>query len=180
MQSVNTFIKHQSEFLLQVILQVLSKLHAKMKRAPTFKQQSNPDVKQAVIVFQSPSLRQLERGQFHAYKLRTTPTDATSPIYKLSIPFFNEGTPEERIKFWHGLQAVLKGQNVIQGPPSYAVAKALLKGNALTVFEQVEIAHRNQTDPHFELCLDDVAKHVFLKKAGQTQKRYMQRNIHYG
>eukprot|EP00957_Ditylum_brightwellii_P007262 552153-Ditylum_brightwellii.AAC.1 len=33
--------------------------------------------------------------------------------------------------------------------------------------------------PHFELCLDDVAKHVFLEKARQTQKRYMQRNIHY-
>eukprot|EP00957_Ditylum_brightwellii_P007957 602911-Ditylum_brightwellii.AAC.1 len=33
--------------------------------------------------------------------------------------------------------------------------------------------------PHFELCLDDVAGHVFPEKAGQTQKRYMQRNICY-
>eukprot|EP00957_Ditylum_brightwellii_P103075 7855042-Ditylum_brightwellii.AAC.1 len=91
-----------------------------------------------------------------------------------------EGTPEEWIKFQHGLQAVLKGQNVMQGPPSYAVAKTLLKGNTLTVFKQAEIAHRNQTVPHFELCLDDVAKHVFPEKVGQTQKRYMQRNIRYG
>eukprot|EP00957_Ditylum_brightwellii_P092201 7019347-Ditylum_brightwellii.AAC.1 len=29
--------------------------------------------------------------------------------------------------------------------------------------------HGNQTVPHFELCLDDVAKHVFQEKAGQTQ-----------
>eukprot|EP00957_Ditylum_brightwellii_P003630 274565-Ditylum_brightwellii.AAC.1 len=63
------------------------------------------------------------------YKLRTTPADATSPTYKISIPFFDEGTPEEWIKFRHGLQTMLKGQNVTQGPPSYAVAKTLLKGN---------------------------------------------------
>ena len=48
------------------------------------------------------------------------------------------------------------------------------------VFDQLEIAHGNQTVPHFELCLDGVAKHVFSEKAGQIQKRYMQRNICYG
>eukprot|EP00957_Ditylum_brightwellii_P100995 7697948-Ditylum_brightwellii.AAC.1 len=76
------------------------------------------------------SSKQQSNPNFHTYKLRTTPTDATSPTYELSIPFFKEGTPKEWIKFRHGLQAVLKGQNVTQGPPSYAVAKTLLKGNA--------------------------------------------------
>eukprot|EP00957_Ditylum_brightwellii_P004315 327457-Ditylum_brightwellii.AAC.1 len=57
--------------------------------------QSNPDVKQAVIVFQQPQVRQLKRRQYHMYKLRTTPADATSPIYKLSVPFFNDRTLEE-------------------------------------------------------------------------------------
>eukprot|EP00957_Ditylum_brightwellii_P063529 4821690-Ditylum_brightwellii.AAC.1 len=33
--------------------------------------------------------------------------------------------------------------------------------------------------PHFEMCLDDVAAHVFPEKARQTQKRYMRRNIRY-
>eukprot|EP00957_Ditylum_brightwellii_P000999 79855-Ditylum_brightwellii.AAC.1 len=87
--------------------------------------------------------------------------------------------PEEWIKFWCGLQAVLKGQNMTQGPASYAVAKTLLKSDALMVFKEAETTHRNQTVPHFELCLDDVAAHVFPAKAGQTQKRYMQRNIQY-
>eukprot|EP00957_Ditylum_brightwellii_P131691 10044365-Ditylum_brightwellii.AAC.1 len=31
----------------------------------------------------------------------------------------------------------------MQGPPSYTVAKTLFKGDALTVFKQAEIAHRN-------------------------------------
>eukprot|EP00957_Ditylum_brightwellii_P109008 8315583-Ditylum_brightwellii.AAC.1 len=116
-----------------------------MRAIPTSTKQSNPDVKWAVILFLRSALRQLKHGQFHAYKLRTTPADVTSPIYKLSVPFFDGGTPEEWIKFRCGLSAVLKGQNVTQGPPSYAVAKTLLKGDALTVFEQAEIARGNQT-----------------------------------
>eukprot|EP00957_Ditylum_brightwellii_P201091 15324015-Ditylum_brightwellii.AAC.1 len=79
------------------------------------------------------------------YKLRTTPADPDSPIYELSISFFNKGLPEEWIKFWRRLQAVLKGQNVTQGPASYAVAKTLLKGDALMVFKQAETANGNQT-----------------------------------
>jgi hypothetical protein len=70
-----------------------------MRMVPTTSKQSNPDVKQAVILFPRPFPRQLERGQFHAYKLRTTPADPTSPLYKLSVPFFGGGTPEEWIKF---------------------------------------------------------------------------------
>eukprot|EP00957_Ditylum_brightwellii_P091404 6959466-Ditylum_brightwellii.AAC.1 len=130
-----------------------------MRTVPTKPRQSNLDMKQAVIPFPRPAPKQLERGQFHAYKLRTTPADATSPLYELSVPFFDCRTPEEWIKFRCGLTTVLKGQNVMQGPTSYAVAKTLLKGDALTVFEQAEIARKNQTVPHFELCLDDIAKH---------------------
>eukprot|EP00957_Ditylum_brightwellii_P004543 345952-Ditylum_brightwellii.AAC.2 len=66
------------------------------------------------------------------------------------------------------------------GPASYAVAKALLKGDALTVFEQAENDHGNQTVPHFKLCLDDVAAAVFPEKARQAQKRHMQRNLCFG
>eukprot|EP00957_Ditylum_brightwellii_P090601 6900094-Ditylum_brightwellii.AAC.1 len=60
-------------------------------------QQSNPDVKWAVIPFSRPAPRQLKRSQFHTYKLHTTPADMTSPIYKLSVPFFDETPPEEWI-----------------------------------------------------------------------------------
>eukprot|EP00957_Ditylum_brightwellii_P093608 7128072-Ditylum_brightwellii.AAC.1 len=71
-----------------------------MRTAPTSSRlQSNLDVKRAVIQFMRPTPRQLECGQFHTNKLRTTPTDANSPTYKLSIPFFKEGTPKEWNKF---------------------------------------------------------------------------------
>eukprot|EP00957_Ditylum_brightwellii_P000052 3613-Ditylum_brightwellii.AAC.1 len=98
-----------------------------MKTVPMANKRSNPDVKRAIIPFSRLELRNLERGQFHTYKLRTTPADAILPVYELSIPFFNEGIPKEWIKFWCGLIAVLKCQNVTLGPASYAVAKTLLK-----------------------------------------------------
>eukprot|EP00957_Ditylum_brightwellii_P098132 7476744-Ditylum_brightwellii.AAC.1 len=56
----------------------------------------------------------------------------------------------------------------------------LLKGDALMVFKQAEIARGNQTVPHFNKCLNDVAEHVFPEKVGQIQKRYMRRNICFG
>eukprot|EP00957_Ditylum_brightwellii_P138379 10547436-Ditylum_brightwellii.AAC.1 len=70
-----------------------------MKTVPMANKRTNPDVKQAIIPFPRPEPRNLEIGQFHTYKLRTIPTDATSPVYELSVPFFDERTPEEWIKF---------------------------------------------------------------------------------
>eukprot|EP00957_Ditylum_brightwellii_P027532 2081509-Ditylum_brightwellii.AAC.1 len=65
-----------------------------MRTAPTTKQNSNPDVKQAVIAFTRPTPRNLKRGQFHTYKLCTTPADTNSPTYELSVPFFMKDCPK--------------------------------------------------------------------------------------
>ena len=150
-----------------------------MRTAPSTKRVNNPDVKRAVIALTRPVTKTLQCSEYHTYRLRTTPADPDSPTYEFAIPFFSEGTPEDWIKFRRGLKAVLKGQNVTLGPASYAVAKTLLKGDALTVFELAETTHGNQTTTNFEVCLDDVAAHVFPEKAGQTQKRYMRRNLRY-
>eukprot|EP00957_Ditylum_brightwellii_P086610 6589857-Ditylum_brightwellii.AAC.1 len=107
-----------------------------MKTVLMANKRSNPDVKWAIILFPRPEPRNLERGQFLTYKLCTTSANDTSPVYELSVPFFIEGTPEQWIKFRHWLAAVLKGQNMTLGPASYAVAKMLLKGEALTVFDR--------------------------------------------
>eukprot|EP00957_Ditylum_brightwellii_P200258 15266093-Ditylum_brightwellii.AAC.1 len=68
-----------------------------MRTVQTTSRQSNPDMKRAIILFLRPAPRQLEHGQIHAYKLRTTPTDQTSLLYGLSVPFFDDGLPEEWI-----------------------------------------------------------------------------------
>eukprot|EP00957_Ditylum_brightwellii_P146143 11126872-Ditylum_brightwellii.AAC.1 len=70
-----------------------------MRTVQTTSRQSNPDMKQAIILFPRSAPRQLKHGQFHAYKLCTTPADPTTPLYKLFVPFFDNGTPDEWIKF---------------------------------------------------------------------------------
>eukprot|EP00957_Ditylum_brightwellii_P131922 10059564-Ditylum_brightwellii.AAC.1 len=127
--------------------------------APSTKQ-SNPDMKGVVIAFQQPPPRQLGRRQYHMYKLCTTSADITLPIYELSVPFFDKGTPEEWIKFRYRLQAVLKGQNVMQGQPSYAVAKTLLKGNVLTMTWQTHISGESRADPEAL----NVEEHTFWQR----------------
>eukprot|EP00957_Ditylum_brightwellii_P047997 3644905-Ditylum_brightwellii.AAC.1 len=66
-----------------------------MKLAPIATKSSDPDVKRAIILFQRPAARNLEKGKYHTCKLRTNPADPTSPIYKLAVPFFDKGMPEE-------------------------------------------------------------------------------------
>eukprot|EP00957_Ditylum_brightwellii_P172878 13161162-Ditylum_brightwellii.AAC.1 len=88
-----------------------------MRTAPSTKRVTNPDVKRGVIALTRPTPKTLGRSQYHTYRLRTTPADTSSPTYELAIPFFDKGMPEEWIKFWRGLQAVLKGQTPLQVVP---------------------------------------------------------------
>eukprot|EP00957_Ditylum_brightwellii_P039633 2998089-Ditylum_brightwellii.AAC.1 len=91
-----------------------------MRTVPTKPGRGNKDVKRLIIPFKKADPKPLNRGQFHTYKLHTTPADATSALYELSLPFFESGTLEEWILFRRYLTVVLKGQNITQGPPSYA------------------------------------------------------------
>eukprot|EP00957_Ditylum_brightwellii_P011769 888173-Ditylum_brightwellii.AAC.1 len=68
-----------------------------MRAVPTKPGRPSKDMKRAIISFKRADPKPLERGQFPTYKLRTTPADPMLPIYKLSLPFFEEGSPEEWI-----------------------------------------------------------------------------------
>ena len=123
------------------------------------------DAKQAVIPFERPEAKTLETVQCHVYKLWTSPTNADSPVYKLTVLFFESRSLEQGIKFWKNLEAVLKGQNVTSGPAKYAVFKSLLKGDALTIFKAAKTSYGSVTLVNFEKCLDNVTTHVFPEKS---------------
>eukprot|EP00957_Ditylum_brightwellii_P030908 2342017-Ditylum_brightwellii.AAC.1 len=129
-----------------------------MKTVP-ISTQNNPNVKRAVIAFQRPQARQLKQGQCHISKLRTTPVDPTSPIYKLSATSSAQG-----IKRY-------------AGTPKLHSCKDTSQGQCVNGFQAGGNQPQYAKCAHFELCLDDVAEHVFPEKAGQTQKCYMCRNL---
>ena len=70
----------------------------------------------------------LEKGEYLSYKLRNIPGDDTSPVYELSVPFFDVGSCEEWLKFRDNLDKVLIGQNATTGPSKFVITRRLLKG----------------------------------------------------
>lgn len=122
--------------------------------------------------------RSLVKGEYLAYKLRNDPADDSSPTYELAVPYFSSGTCEEWLKFRANVDKVLLGQHVTTGPAKFLVARRLLTGDALSVFNAaLAQSGANETNTSYEWCMDAVARHVFPKRASQLQKRYMRRFI---
>ena len=129
------------------------------------------------IPFEREPVKAPVKGEYHTYKLRTQPTDSSSPVYDLSVPVFDHGTPEVWLRFVKNLKSVFTGQNITSGPTQYALARCLLKGDALAVFEAAATAHGTETLVNFKKCLQDLTAHVFPEQALQVQKRYMRRYV---
>ena len=56
-----------------------------MKLAPSG--EANTDSKRAVILFERLQAKAPAKGQYHTYKLCTSPSNLDLPIYKLAVPF---------------------------------------------------------------------------------------------
>eukprot|EP00957_Ditylum_brightwellii_P056016 4245402-Ditylum_brightwellii.AAC.1 len=124
-----------------------------MKTVP-INTQNNSDIKRVVIAFQQPQDRNLERGQYHTYKLCTTPTDSTSPIYKLSVPFLTMGHPKS-------------------GSSSGADCKQYSRDRTSCRDPQT-----TQLQRHFSRAMHLLSSSKQKSTtAGQIQKRYMHRNL---
>jgi len=135
------------------------------------------------IPLERPTKKELHKGDYQTYKLRNVPADENSPVYELSVPYFRTGTCEEWLIFRKNLEKVILGQNVTNGPGRFIVARRLLEGDALTVFNNEAQTHTtnngnaSETAATFALCLDAVTKSVFPKRAVLLQKRYMRRFV---
>ena len=127
------------------------------------------------IPLERPEKVDLQKGDYLSLKLQSTPGDADSQTYELSIPYYGSGTPEQWLKFTRDLNRVLIGQSITTGPPKYAMARRLLEGDALAKFNERATANGNETNEHFVTTLREVTTHVFPKKALALQKRYMRR-----
>ena len=76
------------------------------------------------ILFERPTKKELQRGDYHTYKLRNNPAEDQSPVYELSVPYFHSGTCEEYLLFEKNLNRVVTGQGVTTGPRNrFLVAK---------------------------------------------------------
>jgi len=123
-----------------------------------------------------PEPKVLKKSDMLKVDLKTHPEDPTSTdTYSISVRFFDHGTPQEWIDFLKSFRQVITGQNMVEGSAKFAMARVLLKGDALRVFNSAAVTLQTETSSHFTSCINDVAKHVFPEGALKRQKRYMVR-----
>ena len=103
----------------------------------------------------------LVRSQYITLKLRSNPTEDTSQTYNLILPYYNSALPEEWLIFHTDLNKAIIRQNITQGPARYTMARQVLQGDALALFDAAAATRGNKTKANFELCLNDVTDHVF-------------------
>ena len=118
-----------------------------------------------------------KKGDFLKIALRTNPTDANSDTYSLNIRYFRTGTPEDFLKWRKDYDKVIRGQNLTTGPSKYAMARNLLQGDALRVFNTAASTEGNETNENFQKVLNALTRHIFPRKALVRQKRYMRRQM---
>ena len=51
------------------------------------------------IPLECPTNKTLQKDEYLVMKLQLVPNMSTSPVYKLNIPYFKDGTPEKWMKF---------------------------------------------------------------------------------
>ena len=74
--------------------------------------------------------KETKTSDYHEFKIKTNPTDCKSPTYIKLIPYFENGTPEEYLKFETDWLDLCKLWRITTGSTYFAVITSLLKGKA--------------------------------------------------
>ena len=133
------------------------------------------------IPLEKPEVKELEKDQYLALKLKSIPNRANSAEYTLNVPYFQSGTPEEWLKFLQNLERVFVGQNLTTGPNKFSMARRLLAGDSLSHFDRKAETLVNgdnnvvESEANFKLAIRAVTETILNRKALLTQKRYMRR-----
>ena len=120
--------------------------------------------------------KEAEDAESTAFKLRSNPTDKDSQVYELKARSFAHGTPEQFILWKRDLNKVIKGQNVTRPTDKFEMARRVLHGDALAVFDKEALTLIQEDEESFQMCLKALANHVFPKNALSSQKAWLRRS----
>jgi hypothetical protein len=113
------------------------------------------------------------KGEYLTLKLRANPADAHSATREIMVAYFKEGTPEQWLDFLTKVREVLEGQGLTTGPQKYTMMRTLLKGDALSFFNQKATEVGNETVVNFEKMVKHMTYHIIPRRAVMYQQRYM-------
>jgi hypothetical protein len=113
------------------------------------------------------------KGEYLTLTLWANPANAQSAMREILVAYFKEGTPEQWLNFLTKVREVLEGQGLTTGPQKYAMMSTLLKGDALSFFNQKAIEVGNETVVNFKKMIKHMTNHIIPHRAVMYQERYM-------
>ena len=106
--------------------------------------------------------QKLAKAQYAKVSLLSNPGDQNSDEkFTIEFPYFNHGSPRELLDWFNNLDQVIRGQRITTGPAHYSMARALLRGEGLRVFNAAATQCSNKMVEHFNVVGNDVKKHFF-------------------
>lgn len=87
------------------------------------------------ISFERPLAQNFNKDQVQTFKCKNDPGNRYSAKYKIAVPYFSAGTPEQWIYFQWCLQRAFNGQGNTNGPNQFKKTRITLQGEVLVAFK---------------------------------------------
>jgi hypothetical protein len=121
-------------------------------------------------------VKEAEDDAVTVFKLQSNPTQAKSQLYEMKARSFSTGSVKQFVMWKCNLNKIIKGQNITQAADKFEMMKCILEGDALAVFEKIELDMAVQLDETFVQALQALVTHVFPNNALSNQKSWLRRN----
>ena len=145
---------------------------------------SNFDFKKKVLAppipMERPSVKDIDKTNSLTFKLKSLPGRKKFASYKLTVPYFSTGTPEEVLLFFRGVEQVIVGQSIEEVQDKFSLIERLLNGDALATWKQAKVLAESPTAAladRFDICKKKLLEHVFPPLALKKQKKYLRSGI---
>jgi hypothetical protein len=115
----------------------------------------------------------LQKHEYLTFKLSSVPTAADSPVYELSVHFFNKGSCELYLISLRHLGETIVGHNINDALGMYALARRVFKGDTLATFNAAAAIAGAEMIANYQQAMQALTRHVFPHCTYATQKRYM-------
>jgi len=109
--------------------------------------------------------KQLKKGTYSTFHLRTDPTDTASPTYDFVVPYlYASSTVRQAVQFRKKMDRVITGLNVVAIESQKAITEQMLKDSLQTLYQggiNREIENRYQAA--LEAAPDDAARRAVIR-----------------
>ena len=124
-----------------------------------------------------PEPKQYSSDELTTHKLKINPNEEDSGLLELKVATFGTGSLEEWFRHEDNIVRVLTGMGATTGPEQYSLIRRMIKGSALSAFNNKATELGHATVAHAALCRQAITKALAPPRAALVQKRYLRRFV---